>query len=110
MIRTAGFVALVLLVLAIGARAQGAPPDLDKLKAEHALLTKTMESAQLKVQLHQTQLQLVQVLLQQATTEVESAQRAQAEFEARVRELLGATDGDEVNYETMTLVRKEQKE
>jgi len=105
MIMRSTAIALMLTVLAIGVRAQEAPPDLDKLKAEYALLVKTMEAAQLKVQLHQTQLQLVQLMLQEAQGEAQAIDQRQRAFAERVREALGATEKDEIDYQTMT-VRK----
>jgi len=82
------------------------PLNVEVLKQERRAILKTVESAQLKVQLHQTQLSLVQLMLQQAAAEVQAAEAQQQAFEARVREALGAKEGDEVDYETMTLVKK----
>jgi len=115
MIRTTMLAAFALFTLALGVQAQEPDPPLrvldgrpeaivNDLKAEYALLAKSMEAAQLKVQLHQTQLQLVQFLLQEAQAEAQAVATQQRAFQLKVREALGATKDDEIDYETMTVV------
>ena len=106
--------AIVMVLLSLASRPVAAPsqdpaaaPRLDvaALKLEHRLALKTVEASALKVELYRSQLSLVSVLLQQAQAEAAESDRQRQAFEARVREQLGAQDGDAIDWDTMTVKR-----
>ena len=74
----------------------------EALRYEHVALEARVESATLKVQLAQTQLQLVQLLLRDATSDLAARHAEQQAFEIKTRAALGWGEQDDVDWETMT--------
>ena len=101
-----GIVCLSVGITGIMAQEAASTVNLEALKQERVAVLKTVEAATLRIQLLQTQFSLLQALLPQAEAEAAEAQRQQQSFEQRVREALGAEDGDTVDYATMSLVKK----